>query len=256
MLRTFLIGGFMLLALAAHAAEPRYPHEVAQWEEVSIPPESSRDARSAWLRLASFSSYEWRVYTEGAQVYAQHFAGGRSTARARVYDGGLVGVNNGEFGAALNWVSTDGKSSYKISDHQVVDFFSLPDGLYAIEGLAHMWISRGSVIRIDRPPPYARWQAATVTELPSAPYAVSVRRDGTALITLDRELVQVDGDRRLTTLLYDQPWGMLYPNSSVLSPDEQKLYIGMRQFVGEFDIPTRKLRFLIPSASFLNKHLW
>ena len=39
----------------------------------------------------------------------------------------------------------------------------------------------------------------------------------------------------------------------MLSSDEQKLYIGMRQFVGEFDLSTKKLRLLIPSDAFLNK---
>ncbi|MDR0276200.1 MAG: hypothetical protein LBI48_12880 [Burkholderiaceae bacterium] len=134
-----------------------------------------------------------------------------------------------------------------------MDFFSLPDGLHAIEGLSHLSMSEGSVIRIERPQPGARWQAATVTKLPFAPYAVSVRRDGTALVTLSDSLVQIDDGRGIVTLLSDPPWGGLYPNSSVLSPDEHKLYIGMRQFVGEFDISTKKLRLLVPSTRFLNK---
>jgi hypothetical protein len=55
------------------------------------------------------------------------------------------------------------------------------------------------------------------------------------------------------TLLQDAPWNALYPTSSVFSPDEKKLYIGMRQFVGEFDIQTRQFRMLIPSESFQNR---
>jgi hypothetical protein len=114
-------------------------------------------------------------------------------------------------------------------------------------------MSEGSIIRIARPQPGAHWQAATVTKLPFAPYAVSVRRDGTMLVTLSDSLVSVGKDRKITTVLSDPPWGGLYPNSSVFTSDEHKLYIGMRQFVGEFDVATKTLRLLIPSGAFLNK---
>jgi hypothetical protein len=72
---------------------------------------------------------------------------------------------------------------------------------------------------------------------------------------LFNSLVSVGSDREIKTLLLDTPWGMwgLAPNSSVLSQDEQKLYIGMHQFVGEFDLTSNKLRLLVPSNQFLNK---
>ena len=73
------------------------------------------------------------------------------------------------------------------------------------------------------------------------------------LITLSDSLVSVSKDHKIHTILPDVLWGGLYPNSSVLSQDEQKLYIGMRQFVGEFDLLTQKLRLLIPSNRFLNQ---
>jgi hypothetical protein len=116
-----------------------------------------------------------------------------------------------------------------------------------------MMMSEGSVIRIFRTKPDARWEASTTAKLPFAPYAVSTLRDGTMVITLSDSLVRVGGNRKAVTLLSDAPWGGLYPTSSALSSDEQKLYIGMRQFVGEFDITKKKLRLLIPSTQFLNK---
>ena len=62
-------------------------------------------------------------------------------------------------------------------------------------------------------------------------------------------IVSVGRDRRVTTLLQDPWWNR--PTSAVLSPDEQKLYIGMEYFVGEFDIPAKTLRLLVPSDAFL-----
>lgn len=264
----------MVLALSAYAAEPTYPREISQWQEVIVPPDSDKVAHAAWLFAANYSIHEWRVFTVDDQICAQlttvkpaeqperpkftpkadQFVGASNSTRfSRVEDGWLVGFNQGEFGGALYWFSRDGKHNYKVSDHQVVDFFSLPGGLHAIEGLAHILYSKGSVVRIARSQSNARWQATTITELAFAPYAVSVSRDNSMLITLSDSLARVGENGTTSTLLSDPPWAGLYPNSSVLSQDEKKLYIGMREFVGEFDIPTKKLRLLIPSTQFLNK---
>jgi hypothetical protein len=263
--------GSILLALCLQTAEPAYPRDIAKWQEVAVPPESDRGARMAWFYAANYSNHEWRVFTKDDMPHARlidessekradqptftpaagEYRGGSSFAV--VDDGWLVGFNRGEFGAALYWFSGDGKDNYKISDHQVVDFVSLSNGIHAIEGLAHLGISWGSVIRVSRLNDGAHWEATSVAKLPFAPYAVSVRRDDTMLITLSDSLVSFDTNRKIQTLLHDAPWGGLYPNSSIISTNEQKLYIGMRQFVGEFDLTTKELRLLIPSSHFLNK---
>ena len=261
----------LTVALVAQATEPDYPREVAQWQEVSIPGETNRGARAAWFYAANYSRHEWRVFAENNKIVAKlggtkhrdqrerpafnptvdQFHG--ASLFSRVDDGWLVAFNHGEFGAALYWFSDDGQRHYKVSDHQVVGFFALPNGLHAIEGLAHLGLSKGSIIRMARTEPGARWRALTVTNLPFAPYAISIGRDNKMLVTLSDVLVSVGDDRRVETLLGNSPWSGLYPNSSILSSDEQKLYIGMRQFVAEFDILSRKLRFLIPSDAFLNR---
>ena len=92
----------------------------------------------------------------------------------------------------------------------------------------------------------------TVAQLPFAPHAVSLRRDGAMLVTLSESLVSMGSDGKILTWLANAPWRGLYPNSSALTQDETRLYIGMRQFVGEFDIKTKRLRLLIPSKVFLN----
>jgi len=266
---TFLITSILALAQTVRAAESEYPREVARWQVVSVP--SGAGSRVVWFYAAKHSSNEWRVFADGDQICAQltteksqnqgkrptftpeagQFR--RASAFSAVEDGWLVGFNKGEFGGALYWFSRDGKQNYKVSDHQVVDLFSLTNGLHAIEGLEHLSVSKGSLIRIARPQPEAHWQASVVAELPFAPCAVSVRSNGTMLIALSDSLVSVSKDYRINPVLDEALWGGLYPNSSILSRDERKIYIGMRQFVGEFDLSTRKFRLLVPSAAFLNK---
>ena len=272
MRRPFLVISFLGVAITAiGAAFPEYPREVRQWQQVSLPPKDDEYRMTAWFEAASFfsKSWEWRVFVEHDHVCArlsseppreakerprftpktQEFVARDETALQRVEDGWLVGFNDGEFGGALYWFSREGQQHYKISNHQVVDFFSGLDGIYAIEGLGHMGYSSGSVIRIAPAEPGGRWQASTVVKLPLAPCTVSTRRDGTMFITSPHCIVAVGRDRRLTTLLRDPWW--YRPTSAVLSPDEQKLYIGMDYFVGEFDIPARTLRLLVPSDTFL-----
>jgi hypothetical protein len=134
-----------------------------------------------------------------------------------------------------------------------VDFISTPNGILAIEGREHFWISEGSLISISRQEGSDRWQAHSIVKLPFAPDTYCLRRDGTLLITLSNALVAVGRDRQIQTLLASTDWGDFYPKSSVLSPDEKKLYIGMRQFVGEVDLEMKQLRYLIPNENFLNK---
>ncbi len=78
-------------------------------------------------------------------------------------------------------------------------------------------------------------------------------KDGTMLVTLSDGLVAINQNREIQTLIEKAPWGQLYPDSSVLADHEQKLYVGMRQYVAEFDLMTKKLRFLVPSLQFVNK---
>lgn len=271
MLRSFLQAGLLIFAMGVGAAEPDHLPDLSQWQEAAMPPDKPQAQRMVWYYASNYSSFEWRVFSSGGKAFAHSareepvkqpdeikfvpktpdFQGG--SAFAAVDDGWLIGFNKGEFGGALYWFSRDGKRRYKISDHQIIDFVVQPDGIYAIEGVAHLGLSIGSVIRVARATARSRWKATTVTKLPFAPSALSLRKDRTMLITLSDSLVSIGPDHTVRTLLSNVPWGGLYPNSSIISPDETKLYIGMRQYVGEFNLTTNKFRFLIPSTKFLNK---
>ena len=172
---------------------------------------------------------------------------------APVDDGWLIGVDRGEFGSDLYWYNHDGTSSYRISAAHIVAFFSRPDGLYAIQGMAHLESTAGSVIRLTKKKPSGRWEQKDVLQLPSMPYAISVRKNGTMFLTTGDSLLELLPDFKISALLSNAPWSGLYPNSSVLSQDDHTLYIGMEQFVGEFNLDTRTLRLLIPSNQFLNR---
>lgn len=258
--------------VGAFAAELNFDPDVTKWEEVIRPPKTNAGAYAVWDYAASYSELEWHMFMKEGEPRAQlrdksfqehgerprfipkvaKFGRGAPTF-ARVDDGWLVGFNDGEWGGAFYWFREDGKRNYKISDHQIEQFFMLPTGIHAIEGLAHISTGHGSVVCVSRKKRGGRWRASEVVKLPAAPSAISLRQDGTMLITLSDRLVAITPEHRVETLLANPNWIGLYASSSVLTRDERKLYLGMRQFVVEVDLNTKKLRFLIPSKEFLNR---
>lgn len=252
------------------AAGAAWPLDVAQWVEIPIP-RASRFDREVWESAANWSPLEWRVQGRAGQTIAEPRNGsdtalpqqpefmrglarfGRIDAFIQVKDGWLVGFERGGSDSALYWFNHDGGRHERIGAQHIGGFFARADGIHAIEGSNAPGALDGAVIRIARVQPGGHWQTNLLTRLPNTPQAVSVAADGTALITLSDALVAIDPQGQLHGVLADAPWPKFYPNSSTLSADEQRLYIGMRQYVAEFDRATRRLRFLVPSRDALHR---
>ena len=229
--RLLLCVFLIVLASSRSAAAADYPRDLAQWQEVALPPKSSKADRDVWESAANQANIEWRTFKEAGRPMAELKSGrgakrtdepvfisrvdkfGRADTFVEVDDGWLVGFNRGGLGAGLSWFSRNGARNYKVSDHQVAGFFQRADGLHAIEGPGHRGASSGSILRIAREPATGLWQAQTVARLPGTPEAVSLRSNGTLLITLSDALVSIDAGGKLRTLLADAPWPNLYPNS-------------------------------------------
>lgn len=274
--RIAFFAALWICTLAAAAGSAVCAYDVARSSAVAVPPKADRASLALWSYAANYSSLEWRVSTVDGRVCAKPIAANEhaltaerpafvvdvdgfqdASKFARVDDGWLVGFNHGEFGAALYWFSLDGKRHHRMSenqiDPQVVDFFPLGAGWGAIEGLDHLTISQGSIVRIVRDAPRGQWRVQKLVSLPAAPYTIAVPRRGPVLVVLSDGLVAFDGVNRVDRLIADAPWEGLVPNSATLSPDERTLYIGMRQYVAEFDLRTRKLRMLLPPGATLHR---
>jgi hypothetical protein len=243
---------------------------ISQWKEVAVPPESHRGDYMVWYYSANHSLQNWHVFLKEGKPHAKLRTKSDSpfetppftpktkdysyiTDTFKVEDGWIIAFNEGEWGGALYWFSADGTKNYKISDHQVVDLFLHRNVIHAIEGLSHLGLSRGSLISISRSNDQSQWKAKTLLKLPQAPDALSILSNGHLLLTLSDSIVDVSPDYSLTTVLSEAVFRQLYVNSSALSTNETKLYLGMRQFVGELDLQTQKLRLLIPSDDYLHK---
>jgi hypothetical protein len=259
-----------LIALTLSAAAAAAPREVARWIDAGLPSTARAKDREVWLSAANWSTLEWRVEREAGRVVAEPRprAGarvpasvgflhnlarfGRIDAYTRVKDGWLVAFNRGGTDAGLYWFNHDGARNERISGQHVGGFFEFAGATHAIEGSTAPGMHEGSVIRIARDA-HGRWRTSRYTGLPNTPEAVSTRPDGSVLITLSDAVVGIDADGRLHGVLSDAPWQSLYPNSSVLSADARHLYIGMRQYVADLDLASKRLRFLIPDRDLLHR---
>jgi hypothetical protein len=246
-----------------------FDEEVAHWIEVSRPPRVNAEERRQWELAGGNSEFEWAVQRKGAVVSARLLRDGEAYANghaglnfvptagrlrkisavAAVKDGWLVGFNHGEFGGALYWFSPDGSNRYMISSGNIVDVFNLNHEYFAIGGLDHGSYSRGEIIQISQLADQEKWQGSPLIKLPSAPYAVSVFNSESAIITLSNGVVLYK-DGKLSIIIPDGPWEYFFPQNSVLSDDQKKLYIGMRQYVAEIDLEQKALRLLVPSEEF------
>ena len=246
----FLVSGLV----AGASCVKHYPLDLSLWEEVTGSSGEQAGDGAVWRVSLDGQAVSVDQINPGAALQYDPrprpgFSASRGgTAFTAVDDGWLIAFNKGDLGAALSWFSWDGKQSYLISGDPVVEFFSRSDGHYAVRGNDH-GTSWGSVIRIARPEPQGRWTVSGVLDLPQAPWAVSVLRDDTVLVTLSTSLVSLGPSWSLTTLIKKAPWGGLAPNSSVLSADQSHLYIGMRQVVAEVDLTSARLRLLAPSQA-------
>ena len=266
-------------------ATETYASDISSWIEIKPPADNDTEGCRDWFQTTSQSQVEWRVYLDNGQISAEMFD--PTVVRRRrpvcappfplfepkgprwkpketydfksilVPDGWIVGYFRGEFGGHLHWYGHDGADSYKITSHNVVQFFGWLGSLYAIEGCSHLGIADGSILRLERDRDDGRWTAVQVLDLDDAPYSVVERKSGSLLITLSKHIVEVRQDMAFRTILdmsdSNVRWSHLYPNTSVLSADEQKLYIGMRQFVAELDIRSGMLRYLLPSLRFISR---
>jgi hypothetical protein len=260
------------MALAQNGAGRGLDNRLDYWETV-IPPSTMRTVKGClFFDRASDSELDWKVYLDkGVPVGGpsasppyprrrhfpeidMHVDNFRVAHAAQLVDDGwLIGFNQGEFGAALYWFSKDGAKSYKISDHQLEEFFEIGGQVYAIEGLIHRSYNRGSFIRIHRSTANGRWVVSTVLEFPSAPYAGVLGKNGTLYVVLSDGIFVVESAHKLVMVMPEEVWGGLYPNSAILSPDGSNLYIGMRQFVGKYDLKRKEFSLLIPDKDKINQ---
>jgi hypothetical protein len=126
-----------------------------------------------------------------------------------------------------------------------------PTGIIAIQGLAHLGLSEGSVIEVAKDPDTSRWVSKERKSLPEAPESFVRSKDGRLFLALSDSLALLTPDNKLEVVVKSTDW--VGPDTLVTSGDESKIYVGTRQYVCEYDMQTKSFRYLIPDLTFLNR---
>jgi hypothetical protein len=161
-------------------------------------------------------------------------------------DGWIVGFDAGEFGGGLYWFNADGTKHYQINLDRPVDefdsenvrnIFTYRDSVIVLQGLAHMSLDRGKVIRLSRQRD-GRWRAALLCKLNGEPQVCLQDGDGSWIIVTHKTILRMKADGKQQTLGTSEFTSGLYPNSIARTLDGV-IYLGMRHFVARL-IPTDK----------------
>lgn len=162
-----------------------------------------------------------------------------------VFNGWIVGIDAGEFGAGLFWYSKDGKTvdTLPSATRQMI---KSGDNILGINGLHHMFSSYGNLVRIYFE--NNKWQVKTIYKFSGYPFVFTVDKEGniyvittyfTGLVdqSVDKNgnihnedhdnsaLIRIDKNMQVHYLLKKGFWSMANPNSMELY--KGSIYVGM-----------------------------
>ena len=166
-----LMAAFAAL-LRAEDLPKNFDPDVSHWLVIEPPLRSNHDEFQGFMNRATMRSIEWSVAAEGNRVkaalsegvvakppgdrpaFSLNLRNGEAhtepTAVHQVSDGWLASYNRGEFGGVVWWFSADGKNRRAITTDRVNQFITHQGRVLAVEGLAHMGSSEGSVLEFRR----------------------------------------------------------------------------------------------------------
>ena len=143
----------------------------------------------------------------------------------KVDNGFLVGLNHGEFGGGLVFVSDNESEVYDFGERlRIRKFFEFDSKIYAIEGLSHLGSSKGQIIEIYKDD---IWIYKTVVKLDETPILIAKLEDYFIIVT-DENLLKLTKNLKIEQIL-NAPisWNVLYPTSIYI--DAEDLLIAMRK---------------------------
>lgn len=265
--------GFIIIDQASRAFCGKviaYPNLLSQWEHIVPPASGSRE-----LQRLNWSECEWQVFMQQGQpcaVLHRDTPHSDPTAKSlpfkikpsrgflgqqyaiKVTDGWLVAFNAGEWGGSLWWFAPNGRKHYKVSDDQVCGFVSTHVGLLALEGLVHLTLHRGQIVKIAKSA-QGLWRSTAFAPLGDAPEAVTGDSDSTLIVVTSDALLRVRLTGQVEVLIKKVEWGVLYPNSIVRTSSDE-YYAGARGAVARIGKASGHYHvdWLLPDKSFIKEH--
>lgn len=216
----------LLLALVAGALQSAAAHQLllpADWH-TDAPPLNEQ----GW-RCANADPHDWEVADGNRPGESVIRASRRADRVVEVLaDGQLVGLDHGEFGGSIAWEPKQGPPAMLVLQANPVAMARRGDDVFIAEGLAHLTINTGRVLRLHRQP--GGWKVTPFADLGEAPSNAYRVDDDTWLILTHSGLVRLSlATGRSERVYRNDRWRGVYPNS--VRPDGEGWVIGARHAV-------------------------
>jgi hypothetical protein len=230
----YLLSVFLLLSLAAFSQKPN----LQDWKIDSLP------IGSKWIKFNnSQTEFSFNIIGKKAEIlknndhskgenlpFSKEFMAVNLSKLTRIRSimkvdkGYIVGINKGEFGGGLWFVSQSGDVAYELAKRlNIVKIFEYKSRIFAIEGLDHMGFPRGNVIEIYQD---TTWKYKVLHRLTDAPYLIR-RHNDHLIIVASGSIYKIDKNLKISTLLKAPfSWNMLFPSSVLF--DQEDIYLAMR----------------------------
>lgn len=254
-----------LMCFSTADAQRNISYDLSKWGNAPVPQYYSKQ----W-RLANSSKSSWAVSLKNGRPMAclRPAAGSKPSAllhsalpsQQRTFKtkrGWFVAYDSGEWGGNLWWRPTTGSNRYVIAPGNIKQFLIAPMGLLALDGLEHMGLSKGRIIRLSKDS-LGRWQARTFVNLDQVPLVATLETQGSVFVVTTNQLLKISRDRKTSILLRNAFWKSLFPNSLIIAPD-RTVYIGMRLGVAKLSLKNNGyvVTWLLPPVRYAqrNTHL-
>lgn len=158
----------------------------------------------------------------------------------KIPNGRLVGIDNGEWGGNLKFVSLDSTMTEQVIVRGNIRFiFSFAGRIYYIDGIAHGTESSGIMYRFDTSD--QQFSSTKVVSFEDAPEALAIWNNK-LLIAGHESFFVIDEQLNKEKILSNTFWANLYPTSIAII-DIEHVYIGLRAGIVELNLSTRTFLF-------------
>jgi len=163
----------------------------------------------------------------------------RNKAELKIDGGNLIGINRGEWGGKLSFVSNNkDKKEIEIKEGNIKFIFEFNDKIYFIEGLAHLSYSGGAIFELKKDGENFSYE--NIMEFDDAPEAFTIYGNK-LLIATHRNFYVVENFKK--ELIFENTfWSSLYPNS-IAVVDNENIYMGIRSGLVKLDLTNKNITF-------------
>jgi hypothetical protein len=218
--------------------DTRYPFIERGWVVIEVPEKRSEE----WFALNW--SDDVVITAANEKVTVQISNNDHAYRLFEVNSGAFLSVDRGEFGGRLDFIPDYGET-YNVSEYASKGIFELDDELYSVWGAGHgEKYPYGRIFHLVNKDD--KWAAAdSYEEFAGTPH--SFLSIGTKAYIVTSESLLSFENGKLAKLYDDAFWSLQSPNSVVLLHD--RLYIGMRGGVAEYDLGTRETQWWVKKGN-------